>query len=132
MATRRLYEYRGQEYTVSELARMSQNSRRMIQKRLDEGWEVHNAVETPTKAQEPAIDRGYIGQEITVIFTHPLPVIAAMQPVIGKKYTARVCGGTRRCAQSRVYFVLTLENGKKLITYPEECQSFLPPLQEAR
>ncbi len=131
MNCKNIYEVDGEEYTLAELSRKFNIRRDILARRLNGGWSVEKAVTTPMKNMPEGFDRGMIGKKIPVIFQTSPPVLPEMQPVLGKEYLATICGTTKKAAHSHIYYMITLENGKKLITYPNECELLLASLQKA-
>lgn len=113
--------YNGVEYTLAELANISHLHRDTILNRLSKGVSIEEALEMPP-GQLPYHNREDIGKTIPIVFQQPLPsVYGAMQPVLGKQYMAtihgRQTGSNNLC---KVFYIIQLENGKPLITYPGE------------
>lgn len=122
MYAKELYEYRGISYTMTELVRMSHLHRETILRRLDMGWSIEEILESSETKSVPLINRSDIGKKIPIVFTTEIPVLPQMQPILGKQYLATICGATNRTNKCRVFYMIELENGKKLITYPGEFQ----------
>ena len=115
-----MYEYDGQECTLSDLARISNLHRETIQRRINMGWPIEKALFTLAGKKQVTIKKEDIGKTIPIVFREDLPVFQKMQPVIGKQYIATVCGVMKNNRVCQVFYVVQLENGKKLITYPGE------------
>ena len=116
------YIYNGVEYTLSELARLSGMRRDTIQHRLKIGCTIEEALEIPLGSLHslPALCSEDIGKQVTIVFKSPPPVLASMQPILGKKYTATICGTVCSDVLRRVFYTILLDNGKTLVTYPGE------------
>ena len=114
------YEYHGNFYTITDLARISNLHRDTIIHRLEQGWSVETAIETPARERKQTVKNEDIGKTVPIVFKSHLPVYESMQPVLGKQYFATVCGTLKESQVCRVFYVVELENGKKLITYPGE------------
>lgn len=113
--------YKGVEYTISELASISHLHRDTILNRLNKGVSIEEALEMPP-GQLPHHNREDIGKSIPIVFSQPLPSVrGTMQPVLGKQYIATIhgrhSGSNNLC---KVFYIVQLENGKPLITYPGE------------
>lgn len=130
MYSKQIYEYQGVEYSISQLSRQFNIRRDILSRRLKSGWSVEKAVNTPTREMMKDFDKELIGKQIPVIFKSSPPVLPEMQPILGKQYIATVCG-TKETAHSHIYYIITLENGKKLITYPNECYALRAVIKQA-
>lgn len=115
-----LYKYHGVEYSMTDLTRISHLHRDTILRRLEQGWSLEMALELPAGRGLPNIRSCDIGKKVPIVFTAELPVFDEMQPILGKQYIATVCGTKSKSAISRVFYMIELDNGKKLITYPGE------------
>lgn len=120
MASPERYLYKGRKYTAHELAQISGLPIEQIRKRIAKGWTVEATVEiqieTPT-----TITKEMIGKQFHVKFHTPVPsVLPNMQPILDKDYIATAYGVHSTKPNSKAYFIITLENGKRLIVYPEE------------
>lgn len=117
------YAYRGKNYTVAELSKLSGLSMTVIHNRLKSDWTVEKAVETPYDGTPPiAIEKRWQGKKLEIIFRRPVSgVFPHMQPTLEKPYAAIPCihstGKSGGCKQN---FIITLENGKPLFVYPGE------------
>lgn len=120
MYAKKLYEYRGREYSLTELVKMSNFCRETIAKRLDMGWTVEEALTTPAGKSMQIHTINDLGKHIPIVFHIRPPVYRDLQPVLGKQYIAKICGSSRRDASCRFFYTLKLDNGKTLITYPGE------------
>ena len=120
MQSTTLYEYHGISYTLNELARMSHIHRDTILRRLDWGMTVEEALDQPNSRSLPMLSRSDIGKHVPIVFNTFVPVKQEMQPILGKQYIAKICGSPHDSQQCRVFYLVELENGKPLITYPGE------------
>lgn len=116
-----LYELQGNFYTLTELSRMSNLHRDTIHHRLELGLSVEEALELTNSKSLPVLSRDDLGKQVKVVFNKLPPVLPHMQPILGKQYTAKICGSSARSKLVHVFYMIQLENGKKLITYPGEC-----------
>lgn len=120
MAIAERYRYEGQKYTASELAQISGLPIEQIRKRLEQGWTVEATVNIPLETPT-TITKDMIGKQFHVTFNTPISnVFPDMQPKLGKDYIATVYGVHSTQPNSKAYFLITLENSKKLIVYPNE------------
>lgn len=115
-----IYIYNGAEYTLGELSRMTNLHRDTIRRRLELGLTIEEALELPAGAQLPHLSKDDIGKKVPIVFRHLVPVYDFMQPKIGKKYMATICGSTKKSTLCKIFYVIELESGKKLVTYPGE------------
>lgn len=117
---KRVYTYKGIEYPITTLAKMSGLSLGNLKRRLDRGWSVEDAVDTPprsTDAEGPTI----LTQPVLIAFPAAIPgVFDHMQPLHSRVYIAypHFSEGTK--ATTKIYYIMTLDNGKPLIVYPGE------------
>lgn len=132
MSAKVLYNYCGVEYTLTELAKISHLHRDTIRRRLDLGMSLEHALELPAGRNLPKLAKDDIGKQVPVVFTEPPPVFEEMQPILGKQYMATICGSTRKTALCSVFYVITLESGKRLITYPGEVNTIEQPKAPAK
>lgn len=113
------YLYYGEKHTIAQLAEISGQSTDFIRNRINRGWSVEAAVDTP-KEEGQIIPTEYMGKVLTVCFHEPLAsVFPSMQPKRETPYIA--CPATsmnRSC--SKTYYTINLDNEKKLIVYPGE------------
>lgn len=114
------YEYNGEYYTISQLAAMSNNlSAETIRTRIKDGWDIDLVLSIPSG--EVDVDPKWKGKTLEIMFTEPVPtVFAKMQPLLNKTYIARPSTRIRTYEKARSYYIITLENGKPLIVYPNE------------
>lgn len=120
MQQRETYTYEGVEYTMSELVRISKLRRETIHLRLKKGMSVEDALKLPP-GRLPRLNPDDIGKQVPIVFEMPVPeVIREMQPILGKEYIATIHGNPSRACLCKVFYMIELENGKKLITYPGE------------
>lgn len=119
---RHTFDYNGKEHSLNELAKISGLHRDTILRRLEMGWTMEEILATPAGASLVKISSEDCGKQIPVMFNAPLPVYDAFQPTLGKKYIATICGTKNKKMLARIFFVIELENGKRLITYPGECE----------
>lgn len=120
MYRKELYEYRGRECTITELSQIAHLHRDTIRRRLDQGLTIEQILDEALRPKEFALNKEDIGKKVPIVFTEPLPVYDSMQPILGKRYIATICGQSGDVATSRIFFLIVLDNGKKLITYPGE------------
>ena len=121
---RELFEYHGAFYTMAELCRMTNLHRDTIRRRLEWGWSIERIFNAAFDQPECQAE---IGKRVPIIFREDVPVVSWMQPTIGRKYYATVCGSSRQSQLSKVFYVIELENGKKLVTYPGEFEFVKEP-----
>lgn len=116
------YQYKGADYTLTQLAKISPVSGRTIQKRIDAGWSVESAVETPfTITGEELIPQEYRDKVLEIRFSEPIgTVFGSMQPRLDRSYIARPSPPSRNHNKTRLYYVMELEPGRPLIVYPGE------------
>jgi len=117
-----LYEYNGDYYTIPQLVNMSNNLKAdTIRSRIKEGWDIGLAITVPNREVE--LDPKWRGKSLMIIFSEPIPsVFASMQPCLNKTYIAQPATPTHTYERSKPYYIITLENGKPLIVYPNEFQ----------
>lgn len=125
------YEYNGTVCTLTELIQFSSVSQKTLSKRLANGWDVKQAVETPTTIGTYARQTEK-QEEIQIIFSAPVPnVFAQMQPVIGKIYTAKVHICNRRAQMCKYFYTINLAPGRPLIVYDGEFKIINPAAAKA-
>ena len=113
------YEYKGKNYTATELSVISGLAADAIRRRINSGWSVEKAINTPLKKPAQKVVKTEI--RCKVMFLEPIPgVFESMQPKLNKVYIAKQCETTRKSKNNRDFCIITLENGKKLIVYPDE------------
>ena len=117
------YFYNGEEHTLTSLVKLSGLSREALKKRLNSGWDVNTAVETPvrvTMAKEYPREM-YANGDITICFTEAIShVFAHMQPKLNTPYKATPHQPCGKNLKGKLYYIIHLENGKPLIVYPTE------------
>lgn len=117
------YFYNGTYHSVSSLERLSGISRTTLTDRLQSGWPVELAIMTPPQKNQvnDLPPEMYKEGNIDIVFTEPIPgVFKEMQPTLNKVYAAEPhCPGHKQL-KSKLYYIITLDNGKPLIVYPNE------------
>ena len=119
MYSKETYQFNGVEYTMTDLTRMSHLRRETIQRRLNHGMSLEAALGFADGAL-PMLSKKDVGKQVHIKFTVPIPVTTEKQPVLGKEYIATNCGSTRETNLCKIFYIVQLDNGKKLITYPGE------------
>lgn len=127
----KIVNYRGQRYTMAKLALHTGVPYDTLRTRLNAGWSAEDAVSHPMpKKEETSIPAELKGKELIVSFAETLPsVYAQMQPLMGKQYVARPCISSHPTSKIRLSYIITLENGKPLIVYPDEFTIIGPYLE---
>lgn len=127
MNCKELYEYQGNNYTLNRICEITHMHRDTIRRKLDHGMTIEEILE-PTLAKSPVCFGSQdIGKHIPIVFKEELPVFESMQPILGKEYIATVCGqSASNTTASKIFFLIELSNGKKLITYPGEFELAKP------
>lgn len=117
----RTYLYQGKNYTLSELAELSQIHHETLRHRLEYGMSVEEAIAL-AHGRIPHPKPEDIGKQVPIVFQCPVPSVHEhMQPTLGKQYIATLHGKRTKTNQlCKVFYTITLENGKSLITYPGE------------
>lgn len=123
MSNVKKWELYGTSFNADELASLSGLPPSVIAARLRDGWDVDAAVTTPVKQNLICQDAAkmYACGTANIRFTeHISGVFQEMQPTLNKIYIAEpYCAGNNK-QKAKIYFIITLENGKKLIVYPGE------------
>ena len=118
------WDLNGEQFTLDELVNMSNNiPKRTLAERLNNGWDVEVAIQTPATPKMISQDAAdlYASGSIDVCFTSYIPgVLQQMQPVLNKVYTAEPHCAGRVKQKAKLYYTITLDNGKTLIVYPGE------------
>lgn len=118
---KKLYAYRDGIYTIRELLAFSQVKEDTLRSRLNQGWSVEEAVEAPPcpfgQRERDALVRN--DANVRIVFESPLPVKEEFQPVLHRLYSVDSFHSTRK-TKIKDFCIITLENGRKLITYPNE------------
>lgn len=131
MNCKELYEYHGAEYSITRLSKMAHLHRDTIRRRLERGLTIEEILEPVSSDRITSFGRQDIGKQIPIIFTEELPVFDSMQPILGKQYMATICGqAADSSSSSKLFFLIELSNGKKLITYPGEFELVQPPCKK--
>ena len=119
------WELDGQMYSLEELTNISkcQVPKRVLADRLKNGWDVKIALSTPAEPLMISRDAAnlYASGSIAICFTADIPgVFQELQPELNKIYIAEPhCAGHTK-QKAKLYYTITLENGKPLIVYPGE------------
>ena len=119
----KVYVYRGNEYSMTGLVELSGLSEGILYRRINkEKWSVEDAVETPkSHRQHHHLEPGLGGKRLVVTFVRPIAsVIECMQPRLHKEYVAEPSSCSSPASRTKIYYVITLDNGKPLIVYPDE------------
>lgn len=115
-----LYEHQGVSYTLTELCRISHLHRDTIRRRLNLGLPLEQVIGFSGSQHLPRLDVSDIGKKVPVVFHNSVPVYEWMQPTLERQYVATICGSNRNSKLTKVFYIIELENGKKLVTYPGE------------
>ena len=114
------YFYQGRYMTIDVLMQYSQGiSMNTVLTRLQDGWDAEAAL----KPQKPEgeLDPKWHNKDLVVSFAKTLGgVFPEMQPQLNKPYVAYYNRQTYSKHSAKHFFVIHLENGKKLIVYPHE------------
>lgn len=123
MSNVKKWELNGTFYTTNQLVEMSEVDKSTLSKRLRDGWDVDTAIHTPVQLHKvcPAAPKLYSQGSIDVVFTEYIPgVFREMQPVLNKVYAAEPHCASSHKHKAKLYYIITLDNGKPLIVYPGE------------
>ena len=110
--------YKGEMLTLSELSALHGVPASTINNRLTRGWDIEEAITVPGRKGTiaPLPPEFKDGNIVEVVFRRPLGVFAHMQPRLNKRYVVTA----HASIHANPVFTITLENGKRLIVYPEE------------
>lgn len=110
-------------YTTSELVKISGLPKSALASRLRNGWDVEPAITTPLskKTIGTASPQLFAQGNVDVKFLTPVPgVFQEMQPKLNQIYAATPYCTSSQKLKAKLYYIITLDNGKPLIVYPGE------------
>lgn len=123
MSNVKKWEWNDTYYTTAELVAISGLPKSTLATRLRNGWDVDTAMATPVKTKLicTTAPEQYAKGTVEVMFFETVPgVFQEMQPTLHKTYHATpYCAGSHK-QKAKLYYIITLENGKPLIVYPGE------------
>lgn len=123
MSNVKKWNWNDKYYTTSELVEISGLPKSTLATRLRNGWDVATAMNTPVKTKLicASAPEQYAKGTVEIMFFETIPgVFQEMQPTLNKVYTAKpYCAGSDKL-KAKLYYIITLDNGKPLIVYPGE------------